>query len=60
MVEPGGDLDLAQESVVAQRCGKLGAEHLERHLAVQFQVLGEIDRSHPAAAELALDRVTSC
>jgi len=38
---------------------KVGAEHLERDGTVVLQVAGEVDRSHAAAAELTLDRVTA-
>jgi hypothetical protein len=34
-----------------------GHENLDRHLAVQFQVFGEVHRPHPAAAEQILDDV---
>ena len=57
MLEPGGDLDLAGEPVGAERGGQLGAQHLDRHLAVVLQVLGEVDGGHAALAELALDAV---
>ena len=36
---------------------ELGAEHLDRDLAVVLEVLGEVDRGHAAPAELALDPV---
>jgi len=54
VVEPGADADLLEEPLSAERCGELGAQHLERHVAVVLQVPGEIDRGHPAGAELAL------
>ena len=57
MAEPGGDLDLAQEALGAERGRQLGVEDLERDLAVVPEVLGEVDRGHPAAAELALERI---
>ena len=59
MVEPCRDLDLAQEALVAERRGKLGLQDLEGDGAVVLEVLGQIDRGHPAAAEFALDRVAA-
>jgi hypothetical protein len=35
-------------------------EHLERDRPVVLEVLGEVDRGHPSAAELALDAVAIC
>ena len=58
MLQPGGELDLAQEALRAERGGELGVEHLERDRAVVLEVVGEIDGGHAAAAELALERVT--
>ena len=57
MLEPGGDFDLAGEAVRSHGHGDLGAQNLERDLAVVLDVLGEIDRGHPALPELALDGV---
>jgi lia operon protein LiaG len=57
MDEPGGDLDLAEEPVGGEGGGELGAEHLDRNLAVVLEVLRQVDRSHSTTAELALDRV---
>ena len=57
MLQPGGDLDLAEEPLGPERGGELGAEHLHGHLAVVLQVLGEEDRGHAPAPELALDGV---
>ncbi len=57
MLEPGGDLDLAGEAAGAHGRGDLGAQDLERHLAVVLHVQGEVDRRHPALPELALERV---
>jgi hypothetical protein len=55
VLQVGGDGDLAQEPLGRRR--QLRAHHLERHLAVVLQVLGEIHGGHPARAELPLDRV---
>jgi len=53
----GRDLDLAEESLKAEDRGKLGPEDLEGHAALVLQVLGEIDRGHAAAPQLAAERV---
>ena len=49
MLEIGGDLDLGQEALGADDGGELGAEHLDRDVAVVAQVVGEVDRRHAAA-----------
>ena len=41
----------------AEHRAELGAEHLERDLAVVLEVAGEVDGGHAARAELALDDV---
>ena len=57
MLQVGGGLDLAQEPLGADDGGQLGPQHLERHLAVVLQVLGQVHRGHAARAELPLDAV---
>ena len=57
VLEVGGDPDLAQEPVGAERDGELLAEHLDGHRAVVLQVLRTIHEGHPALADLALDGV---
>ena len=51
--------DLTQEALPAQRGGELGAEHLDGDLALVPEILGEVDRGHPARTELALDGVAA-
>ena len=58
MVEPSGRADLAQEPFDADGRRELGMEHLEGDRAIEFPVMGEVDRRHPPATERALDRVT--
>ena len=41
----------------AQAHREFRPQHLDGHLPVQLEILGEIDDCHPAAAELALDSV---
>ena len=59
VVERGGDPDLAGEAVGAEQRAELGPEHLDRHLAVVPEVVGQVDRRHAAPAELALDGVAA-
>ncbi len=57
MLQPGGEADLAEEALGAEGGGELGMEDLERDGAVEPDVLGQVDRRHAAAAELALERI---
>ncbi len=57
MLEPGGDLDLAEEPLGPERGGQLGPQHLHRDLAVVLDVLGEVHGGHAALPELALEPV---
>ena len=57
MLQPGRELDLALESLRAERGRDRGQEHLERDGALVPEVAGEVHRGHAAAAELALDEV---
>ena len=57
MLKLGSQVDLAEEALRSQAGGQLGMQHLESDLPVVTKVLRQIDRSHPAPTELALDRV---
>ncbi len=57
MLEPGGELDLAEEPVGTQGRRQLWVEHLEGDRPVVAQIVGEVNHGHAAAAELALDAV---
>ena len=57
MLEPRGELDLPEKALGAERRGQLGMQHLERDRPVVALVTGEVDRRHPAAAELPLEDV---
>ena len=59
VLELCGEADLSEEPLGAEDSRKLGAQHLERDRAVVLHVPGQIDRRHPAAPELTLDRVTT-
>ena len=53
----GGGADLPQEALGAERGGELRVQDLQRDRPVVLEVVGEVDRGHPPAPELALDRV---
>ena len=55
----GRDLDLAEEPVGTERRAELGLKHLQSHPAAMLQIFGEVDGSHAAATELALDPVAT-
>ena len=55
--ETGGELDLAEEPVGADRGREVGPEDLEGDLAVVAEVLGQEHHGHAALAELALELV---
>jgi hypothetical protein len=58
MLQAGGQLDLALEPVGADQRPQLGTQDLQRDGAFVPDIAREIDGSHPAAAELALDHVS--
>ena len=57
MLQRRRGLDLDDEPLGTENRGQLGLEDLQRDVAVVLEVRGEIDRGHPAGAELALDGV---
>ncbi len=59
VLESRGELDLSLEPLVPHGGGQLRQHHLERDRAVVLQVVGEVDRGHPAAAQLALDLIAA-
>ncbi len=59
VLEPGAELDLAEEAVGAQGSREVGMENLEGHGAVVAEVLGQVDGGHAAPTELALDAVAT-
>jgi hypothetical protein len=56
-MEPGRGLDLAAEALGSEGEAQLGMEQLQRHRSLVLEILGQIDRGHTAAPELALERV---
>ena len=59
VTQAGHDADLAQEALRAYRRCHLSRQHFDRDAALVLSVDGEIDRTHPAAAELTLNRVAA-
>ena len=57
MVEPGGELDLAEKAPGRHGGGELGIHELERDRAGVPQVLRQVHGRHAAAPELALESV---
>ena len=59
MGEPCGDLHFAEEAIRTKSRGQLRPHHLHRHTAIVLEVLGEVDRRHPAFAQHPLDLVAA-
>ena len=59
MLQVGGGLDLLEEPVGAHQGGEVRVQHLDRDLAIVLEVVGQIDRGHPAGTQLALDAVAA-
>ena len=57
VVQPGGGLDLAEESLTPERGGELGFQYLDRNLAMVLLVLGEKDDRHSPPTQFAANRV---
>jgi hypothetical protein len=56
-LEVGGDGDVAQESVGAERGRQVGAENRDRCPTVVLPILGYVNRGRPIRAEPTLDSV---
>ena len=57
--QPGGYADLAQESLGAERGRQLRPHDLEGDRAIVLEVTGEVDRSHAATPEFALNHIAA-
>jgi hypothetical protein len=58
VLELGGDPDLAQKPLGADRGGDLRIEHLDGDLPLVAAVSREVDERHTPASDLPLDDVT--
>jgi len=52
VLQVGGGFDLLQEARATDDRGQLRPQHLERHLAIVLDVVGQVHRGHAALAEL--------
>ena len=57
MLQVCGDLDLFEKPFRTEGGGQLEPQHLDRDLAMVFEVLGEVHRRHAARTQLFLDGV---
>ncbi len=57
MLEIGCGPDFLHEPLGSEHGREFGPQHLHHHLAVVFQVLGEVDRGHAARTKFFLDGV---
>ena len=55
----GRGLDLSQEAFGPHYRCEFGFQDLERHLALVLEVIGQVDRRHPAFAKLTLDGIAA-
>jgi hypothetical protein len=58
MLQPRGDPDLPLEPLRAERGNQLGIQHLEGDRLLVPEIRRQKHDRHPAAAELALERVS--
>ena len=59
MLKVGGGIDLGKEAFCPEGGGEIGPEDLERHQPVVAEILGEINRRHPAFTEQALNDIAA-
>ena len=57
LLELGGELDLARETLGRDAGGEVGAQDLHNDVALERRIAGEEEAAHPAATELALEGV---
>jgi len=53
MLQPGAELDLAEEAIGPEGLGQLRMEHLQGDRTLVTEVMRQVDHVHPTAAELA-------
>ena len=52
-----GDFDFAKESLASQHGREVRSEHFDCYVTTVPGILGQVDRCHPACAQLSLDFV---
>ena len=57
VVEPGGDLDLAEETGCPDIRGDIGSKHLHGNGALVLEVVGQEDFRHPSLSQFPLDLI---
>ena len=57
MLQLRGDADLLEEALGTEGSTQLRPQDLDRDFAIVLEVLGQVDRGHPARAKLALEAV---
>ncbi len=57
MLETGGDPDFSKEALRTERLHQFGMQDLERDRPLVPKVVGQVDRGHAAAPELALEYI---
>ena len=57
VLQVGGEPDLREEALGPDHRGQLRPEHLHRDPAVVAEVLREVDRRHPARADLVFEPI---
>ena len=60
MLQPGGELDFALESLSANGCREVRMQKFYCDAAIVPYVDGQVHRGHAATPELLLDRVPVC
>ena len=56
-MQASGGFDFEEEAFRAEDGGQVGAEHLDRDLALVLEIVGQVDGRHTTLAELALEAV---
>jgi len=57
VLQVGRRLDLGQETLGTDDRSEFRLQHLERDLPLVPEIVGQVDRRHPALAELELDAI---
>ena len=59
VLQVGRGLDLSEEAFGPYYSSQLGLQDLERDLSLVLEVVGEVDRGHPALTKFTLDAVAA-